>query len=196
MTERGHFNVGPAQMFRLAWRGYHKDKAQPTEAWQRHQETILHAWRCFMRAVLAPVTWGALQLYLERWSDLRLTWIKPGGYFFTRASNRRKRIKEALRPKHTVTLTDGVERARALYLKALKGEGRTDGLLMATLVLSGAIYDEGAFDGRPVKIKHKPARLAIPEVNRWPWPRSVRKRLRALRRTGLLTQPDWREVRL
>lgn len=196
MTESSRFNVGPAHMFRLAWRGYREDKATPPDAWKRHQETILHSWRCFMQAVLAPVTWQALQLYLERWSDLRLTWTKPGGYFFTRAGNRRKRIREELRPKHTVTLTDGVGQARRLYLETLEGEGCTDDLLMVTLVLAGAIYDGRAFDGRTAKIKHKPAKLVVPEVNRWPWPRTVRKRLRALRRQGLLTQPDWREVRM
>lgn len=195
-TVRGRFNVGSAQMFRLAWRQYRQDKARPLDTWWLHQETILHAWRCFMQAVLAPVTWGALQLYLERWADLRLTWIRPGGYFFTRASNRRKRIVEKLRPRHTVTLTDGVERARALYLEALEGEGCADVLPMAVLVLSGAIYSGRRLKRRTAKGRHKPARVAIPEANRWPWPRSVNKRLRALRRTGLLTQPDWREVRL
>ena len=196
MTERDRFHVAPAQMFRLAWREYRRDKARSLDTWWLHQETILHAWRCFMQTVLAPVTWQALRLYLERWSDLGLMWTKPGGYFFTRAGNRRKRLREKLRPKHTVTLLDGVERARELYLESLTTEGCTDDLLMVTLVLSGAIYDGGAFDGRTAKIKHEPAQLAVPEVNRWPWPRSVNKRLRALRRSGLLTQPDWREVRL
>jgi len=171
-VERGRFNVGAAHMFRLAWSQYHRDKARPLDTWWLHQEIILHAWRCFLQAVLAPVTWQALQLYLERWADLRLTWVKPGGYFFTRASNRRKRLREKLRPRHTVTLTDGVERARELYLEVLAGEGCTDDLLMVTLVLGGSIYGGRVFDGRAAK------------------------RLRALQRTGLLTQPDWREVRL
>jgi len=194
MTTR--FHVSAAHMFRLAWRQYYRDRARPLDAWWVHQETILHSWRVFMQQVLAPVTWQALQLYLERWTDLRLMWTKPGGYFFTRAGNRRKRRVEKLRPRHTVTTMDGVQRARGLYLQALAGEGCTDDLMMATLVLSGAICGDRAFDGRTVKMKHRPAKLVVPVVNRWPWPRTVRKRLRVLRREGILTQPDWREVRL
>ena len=218
MTERGHFNVGPADTFRETWREYKARKQPPAERWRIGSETLLHSWHVFMKKVLSPVTWLALQLYLERWNDLRLTWTKPGGYFFTRANNRRKRIREELRPRHTVTLLDSVERARKLYQDAMEEEGYyqmywqdnppgyqarnedcdqwQNGLLVATLILSGAIYGGGAFDGRTVRIKHKPAKLVIPEVNHWPWPRSVNKRLRALRRSGLLTQPDWREVRL
>jgi len=218
MTERCRFNVGGAHMFRLAWRQYHQDKTWATEAWQRHQETILHSWRCFMQAVLAPVTWQALQLYLERWADLRLTWTKPGGYFFTRTGNRRKRIREQLRPCHTVTVIDKLEAARMLSLEALEAEGYKqphwwidsthhqqwiknredcrDDLQIITLVLCGTIYSGRGLKKCAVKMKSRPARFIFPEAHPWPWPRSVAQRLRRLRRQGLLTQPDWREVRL
>ncbi len=186
MTTR--FHSGAAIMFRDAWREYKASKHSPAERWRTGSEALLHSWRVFMKAVLTPIAWQALQLY-------RLTWIKPGGYFFTRAGNRRKRIKEKLRPHHTVTMMDGVERARQMYLEALAQDGYTDDLLSVMLVLSGMIYDgRTLLNGAPKRARH-PVKSIKPGLKRWPWPRSVSTRLRALRRDGILTQPDWREAR-
>jgi len=198
-------NPGTA-ILREAWRSYQPNRPRYeehtlvrghplVEAWQQHGKTLRDAWELFMSQVLSPTAWAALRLMLERWADLRWLWIRPGGYFYTKAGNRRKVRREKLRPRITVTMRDKVAHAEALYRDAVGADG--EALAVAALALSGAICTGSAFEDEqaPVQIRHTKLSLVRKRRRLWPWPRSVRARLRALSRVGLLSRPNERVLR-
>jgi len=195
-----------AAILHEAWKAYRPDRPRyegdalvhgrpVAEVWKQHGKGLRDAWELFVSQTLDSVAWAALRLLLERQTDLRWLWLRPGGYFYTKANNRRKVIREKLRPRVTVTVRDQITRAEALYRDATGDDG--EALMVATLALSGAICDGSAFEGdeAPVRIRHtKPRPVGRPR-RFWPWPRSVRSRLRTLCEGGLLSQPDERILR-
>jgi len=198
-------NPGTA-ILREAWKAYRPNRPRyedrtlicglPTaEAWRRHGESLRDAWELFMSQTLSSVAWTALRLLLERQAELRWLWIRPGGYFYTKAKNRRKIQREKLRPRVTVTVRDRIALAETLYRDAI-GDDR-EALTVAVLALSGAICDGTAFEGdeAPVRIRHTRLNLVEKPRRFWPWPRTVRARLRMMHKSGLLSQPDERRLR-
>lgn len=183
------FRVPAALSFRQTWREFNTTKDEPPEAWRRHGETLRATWESLMQSVLSPPGWLALRLLLERQYELRWLWIRPGGFLFTRANNPRKVKRDKLRPQITTTVRDKITDAEQMYVVAqeLEGDGFTSALQIATLALAGTIQGGEAFASeRTVSIRHtNPVHLKRRE-DWWPWPRTVRRRLRALRRAGLL----------
>lgn len=177
-----------AFVYAAAWREFHDDKAETAaERWRRRGTTIEQAWLKFMQAVLCPASRLLLALFVERLSDRREAWIKPGGYFYTRAGNKRKRLREKLRPRFTVTADDKLAQAQEVFHEslALHGEGFERRLLMVFLAMSGAITggkpgDRRMSARRRPKVYKKRFRL---------WTRSVYTRLRALEKDGVLQRP-------
>jgi len=178
-------------LFRQAWSGYAEVKRlhPGAEAWRRSGEGLRGAWEAFMQSILSPTAWTALCLLLERQYDLRWLWIKPGGYFYTKAGNRRKVIRKKLVPRIiTVTLRDRLAHAEHIYYESLKSEVfDSNAVVVMTLALAGSITG-GKFSAATAHIKREPLRQ---RRKRWRlWLPSRTSSLRYLRDIGFLQQSD------
>jgi hypothetical protein len=145
-----------------------------------------------MKSILCPSpdvvspAWTALQLLLERQHDLRWLWIKPGGYFFTKAGNRRKVIRTKLIPRIiTVTLRDRLAHAERIYYESLKsgifGYGAIE---VATLALAGCITGTPPVKRRSLRKQYEQHKRRFRL-----WPPTRTNSLRYLCRIGFLQQP-------
>lgn len=192
-VRKRRFNTSAAWLFKEAWCvDYAKAKRQTgsVKAWRQHEAKLHGAWQAYMYSVLSTTTWLALRMLLERQHDIRWLWVKPGGYFFTRAGNPRKRKRESLRPKrHIVNLDDRLVEMGQIYHEALEEEGPEfkNTLAIVTLFLAGSITRGGteaahvpSIERRPYKRRRKRRRL---------WSPTITSSLRYLRRIGFLHQP-------
>lgn len=189
------FNTAAAWLFREAWRHDYaktKHKVGTTKAWRQHEDILHEAWKAYMYSVLSTTTWLALRMLLERRRDIRWLWVKPGGYFFTRAGNLRKRKRESLRPKkHAVNLDDRLMEIEQIYREALKEEGSEfeNTLTVVTLFLAGSITQGGTEPAHVPSIRRSP--LKRRRKRRWQlWSPSITNSLRYLCRIGFLQQPS------
>lgn len=185
-------------LFREAWKGHTDVKRRLSdaeawrpnaEAWRRNGETLRQTWEMYMHAILSPAAWLSLSLLLERRHDLRWLWIKPGGYFFTKAGNRRKVIREKLRPRGiTVNLRDRLTDAERIYHEALESEVfGPNAIMVMTLALAGFITSD-RFSADVAHVRREQMRQ---RRKRWRlWPPSRTSSLRYLKHIGFLQQPD------
>jgi len=187
------FNTSAAWLFRQAWcTDYAQDrhKVGSGEAWRRNKDKLHRAWEAYMHSVLSPTTWLALSLLLERYGDRQRAWLEPGGYFFTKARNRRKKIRESLRPKRrAVNVEDRLTHAGHIYREALSQEGERfeNTLTIVTLLLAGSITSQDStpahvpsVERHPYKRRRKHWRL---------WNHSTTSNLRYLQQIGFLQRP-------
>lgn len=192
-SRKHHFNTSAAWLFQEAWcTDYAKDRATAgtIEAWRRNKNTLRGAWEAYMYSVLTPITWLALRILLGRQRALRWEWIKPGGYFYTRANNPRKKMRESLRPKRRpVNADDDLNDAEVTYRDAIaqESEGFQNTLAMATLFLAGSITCGDTQPARVPSIKYNPFRRRRKRFRLWS--PSITSSLRHLCKIGFLQQP-------
>jgi len=187
------FNTSAAWLFRQAWCiDYAQDryKVGSDEAWRRNKDKLHQAWEAYMHSVLSPTAWLSLLLLLERYRDRQRAWLEPGGYFFTKARNRRKKIRESLRPKkRAVNVEDQLTHAEHIYHEALQQEGEQFGntLTVVTLFLAGSITSQDNTPAHVPSIERHPYKR---RRKRWRlWNPSITDNLRYLRQIGFLQQP-------
>ena len=192
IMRKHHFNTSAAWLFRQAWcTDYANDrhKVGSGEAWRRNKDKLHQAWEAYMHSVLSP-TWLSLLLLLERYRDRQRAWLEPGGYFFTKARNRRKKIRESLRPKkRAVNVEDQLTHAEHIYREALQQEGERfeNTLVIVTLFLAGSITPGGTQPAHVPSIARHPYKR---RRKRWRlWNHSITDSLRYLHRIGFLQQP-------
>ena len=185
-------------LLKHAWLDHANDQRlhANAEAWRRNKDKLRQSWEAFMEAILSPAAWTALCLLLECQHDLRWLWIKPGGYFFTKAGNRRKVIRQKLIPRIiTVTLRDRLVNAERIYCEALKSEIFTrDAIEIATLVLAGSITGSDEFLASTPSIKRSQLRKRKRKFRLWAPSRT--SSLRYLCSVGFLKQPRDRDPRM
>lgn len=188
-----HFNTAAAWLFQETWHNdYAKARHQTgsAEAWRRNKDKLHQTWEAYMHSVLSPTTWLSLLLLLERRKDVRWLWLKPGGYLYTKAKNRRKKMRESLRPKRrTVNLSDRLARAEQVYHEALEQEGERfeNSLVIVTLFLAGSLTHGGTQSVRVPSIRRNPLNRRRKRYQLWS--PSITSSLRHLCRLGFLQQP-------